>query len=224
LVVVVLRRMSGVEQLIYQFKNCYHTSLSLTARTATGENVRLRPLQATAEYVRPEDVELLTEWRNRNRQYFMSDFTATIERTLHWLTQIAGPDLTRILFMLEASNHSFGHVGLCNIEEERSYCEIDNVVRGCGGPRGAMSATVATLCRWARERLGLSDIWVRVMADNPSVAFYSRLGFRSVRDVPLERRIEGDLVRWVEIGGDQRGTERTHQLAQRYLKYMRLWA
>lgn len=197
-------------------------SLHLVAETTRGERVTLRPLPSSAQGISQADVQRLTTWRNQNRQFFLTDFEATRERTRRWLDEQAGPDPTRVLFMLDAADGTtFGHVGLCEIEARPGYCELDNIVRGEGGPKGAMLAATETLCGWATETLGLHDVWVRVMADNPAVGFYQKLGFSTVKDVLLRQSREGDgFVRWLEVGAA--GSEPAIPEARlRYLRYMR---
>ncbi len=185
--------------------------LTLRTSAASGEALRLRPLQASKTQISARDVALLTQWRNKYRPYFLTDFRATEEQTTLWLTSIAGPDPSRILFMVEANDgEPFGHVGLCNVNER--YGELDNVVRGGVGPKGSMSAAAAAVCGWARSILGLEQLWVRVMADNPAVTFYENLGFRRVRDVPLEYQAGGEAGRWIEVGNAT--------VTNRYLRYM----
>jgi len=184
-------------------------ALSLWSQAPSGERLRLRPLQAT---VTSRDVELLTEWRNRYRKFFLTDFTATVPQTQAWLLK-SGSDPNRILFMIETERGSpFGHAGLCKLRPAEAYAELDNVVRGADGPRGAMTAAVTTLCDWAASSLGVTALWVRVMSDNPAVSFYEKLGFRRAYDVALEFRHAGSTGVWME---------RPDQLtADRYLRYM----
>ena len=207
--------MSNPRELINRYKTQYHLDpegLALRARAATGEHLRLRPLQSTAEQLSPRDVALLTEWRNHYRRYFLTDFVANNARTMRWLTSIAGPDSSRILFMVEASDgEPFGHVGLCGVDA--AYGELDNVVRGREAPKGSMAAAAAAVCAWARSTLGLEQLWVRVMADNPAIGFYEKIGFRAVKDVPLAYRGTADEGTWMEMG-DRAG------VADRYLRYM----
>jgi RimJ/RimL family protein N-acetyltransferase len=207
--------MTRPREVISRYKSQYHLDpegLALRAWAATGEALRLRPLQPTPEQVSPRDVALLTQWRNQYRRYFLTDFVATNERTMRWLTSTAGPDSSRILFMVEASDgEPFGHVGLCSVDE--AYGELDNVVRGREGPKGSMAAAATAVCAWARSTLGLEQLWVRVMADNPAVGFYEKLGFRRVKDVPLEYRGTPEEGNWMEMG-NRAG------IADRYLRYM----
>ena len=173
---------------------------SLSAITADNQRIRLRPLQGMAEEISMSDVDLLTEWRNRFPDAFLSEFTATPERTMRWLAEVCGPDRTRILFMVEdAAGTAFGHVGLCNVDSAHSSGEVDNIVRGRDIVPGGMAAALRALLAWARGELGLRHLAVRVMADNPAVRFYERLGFQPVKDVPLVRRQIGPAeFRWTE--------------------------
>ncbi|MDQ6884300.1 MAG: GNAT family N-acetyltransferase [Candidatus Dormibacteraeota bacterium] len=166
-----------------------------------GERIRLRPIQSADADIAERDVELITAWRNQHRGSFLTDFEATPARTRSWLTDVAGPDLSRILFMLEPERGTpFGHVGLCAIDPARRYGELDNIVRGDGGPKGAMRLATDALLHWSRETLLLRHLAVRVMADNPALAFYLGIGFRAVRDVPLQLRTEDRGVqRWTEV-------------------------
>jgi RimJ/RimL family protein N-acetyltransferase len=206
--------MTAPRELIAKYKSQYHLDpdgLALRTRAATGEALRLRPLQASSAQLSHRDIALLTQWRNRYRRYFLTDFEATEERTLRWLTSIAGPDSSRILFMVETiDGEPFGHVGLCNVDE--IYGELDNVVRGGEGPEGSMAAAASAVCAWARSTLGLEQLWVRVLADNPAVIFYEKLGFRPVKDVPLNYQATSETGRWIEHTGPRVG--------DRYLRYM----
>jgi RimJ/RimL family protein N-acetyltransferase len=211
--------MTVARELVRRYKTEYSrdpSQWSISATTPAAQSITLRPLQAADQDVSQEDIERLTEWRNRNCHYFLTDFRATPERTRNWVVSVAGPDFSRILFLLDTEDGvTFGHVGLCNIDEDRSYCELDDIVRGDGGPKGAMTAAVEALSRWALETLCLDHLWVRVIADNPAASFYERLGFRFVKDVPLLRNADDPTtLRWQEANASAR--------AERYLRYMAL--
>lgn len=207
--------MTRALDVVIRYKTEYRNDpqgLSLWSEAPSGERLRLRPLQGSAPGLSARDVELLTEWRNRYRRFFLTDFTATVEQTRAWLLK-SGSDPSRILFMIEPEGRSpFGHAGLCNLRPAKAYAELDNVVRGADGPRGGMTAAVTTLCEWAASSLGVTALWVRVMSDNPAVSFYEKLGFRRAYDVALELQCDGSKAVWME-----RPDRRT---ADRYLRYM----
>ena len=207
--------MTGPLEAVMRYKTEYLNDpqrWSLWSQAPSGGRLKLRPLQATAPGLTAHDAELLTEWRNQYREFFLTDFTATVQRTQAWLLK-SGSDPSRILFMIETEDGSpFGHVGLCNLRPAEAYAELDNVIRGADGPRGAMTAAVTTLCEWAGSSLGVTALWVRVMSDNPAVGFYEKVGFRRAYDVALEFLSDGSQGLWME-----RPDRRT---ADRYLRYM----
>jgi RimJ/RimL family protein N-acetyltransferase len=160
----------------------------------------LRPVPARAEWIRPSDVAALTAWRNRFAGAFLTEFAATEARTLRWLTEAVAADEGKILFMADAADgRTFGYLGLDAMDWERRVGEADAIVRGEPAPPGAMAASLTALLRWAREGLGLHDLWVRVLSDNPALHFYGRVGFQERRRVPLRREetAAGEFA-WVE--------------------------
>lgn len=198
--------MTGWQALVRRYKTGYaadQQGLSIEARTRTGEAISLRPLQAISRLIPEQDISRLCEWRNQNPRSFLTDLKATPESTRRYATEIVGKAADRILFFVEDDQgRPFGHVGLDHIDPDHSYAELDNIVRGADGPRGAMRAAVEALCEWARRELGVEGFWVHVIADNPAVGFYEHLGFRQAKVIPLRPVNSSDgLVRWVEAAG-----------------------
>lgn len=160
----------------------------------------LRPVATIAAELNSDDVRALTEWRNRYVKSFLTEFEATEERTARWLTEVVGPDPTRILFMLDdAHGQTIGYLGLAFIDWEKRTGEADAIVRGVTGTPGLMTNALLTLLRWAHRQLGLTGgLNVRVRSDNPrAVEFYSRLATET-RRVPLREIEETGTKRWVE--------------------------
>jgi len=159
----------------------------------------LRPVATIAGSLRASDVRVLTEWRDRFVKAFLTEFKADEERTARWLTEMVGPDDTRILFMLDdAAGRTFGYMGLAFIDWENSYGEADSVVRGREAAHGIMARALHTLLSWSRTQLSLQHLGVRVRSDNSALEFYRKLGFKEERRVALRRVAEADSVRWVE--------------------------
>jgi RimJ/RimL family protein N-acetyltransferase len=160
----------------------------------------LRPVPARRERILAADVAALTTWRNRFGRSFLTEFEATEPRTLAWLCGPVAEDPGKILFMADAlDGRTFGYLGLDAIDWERGTGEADAIVRGDPAPAGTMAAALTALLRWAQQGLGLRDLWVRVLADNPALRFYTRLGFVERRRVPLRREgIAPGEVAWVE--------------------------
>jgi RimJ/RimL family protein N-acetyltransferase len=150
----------------------------------------LRPVGTTAARIRAADVAALTSWRNRFLRSFLTEFEATEARTLAWLCGPVANDPGKILFLADAPDgRTFGYLGLDAIDWDLGSGEADAIVRGEAAPPGTMAAALRTLLLWAREGLGLGELWVRVLSDNRALRFYERCGFVERRRVPL-RRIE----------------------------------
>ncbi len=159
----------------------------------------LRPVATRPGTIPREDVRVLTEWRNRFVESFLTEFVATEERTERWLADSVGPDDTRILFMIDdAEERTIGYVGLAFIDWETGEAEADAIVRGVDGPRGLIAQSLEAMWRWGHDALGLSMLGVRVRSDNPAIGFYKKAGFRERRRVPLRRERNAQGVEWVE--------------------------
>ena len=159
----------------------------------------LRPVATAGEFLDSTDVQVLTDWRNRFPDAFLTQFSANDSRTRRWLTQVVGPDDTRILFMVDDTHaRTIGYMGLAFIDWKTGSAEADAVVRGATAPRGTMTKTLLTLLEWGRVQLCLSTFGVRVRSDNTSLEFYRKAGFQEVRRVPLRKVQETDMIRWVE--------------------------
>ena len=159
----------------------------------------MRPVSTVAGKLNDNDVRVLTEWRNRFVHSFLTEFEATDARTATWLTDIIGPDPTKIMFMLDdLSSQTIGYLGLGFIDWQTREGEADAAVRGVEtAAPGIMSRAFLTLLGWAYEQLGLKIIRGRVRSDNPSLRFFLKLATETKR-VPLRRIEEPGMIRLVE--------------------------
>lgn len=97
---------------------------------------------------------------------------------LFYLEKFAIRQKDRILFCISLDNDIVGHIGLSNITE--TLAELDNVIRGAAGYRGMMTEILDFLLEWANKKLGVSRVFLRVVADNSrAIEFYKRAGFQS---------------------------------------------
>jgi RimJ/RimL family protein N-acetyltransferase len=159
----------------------------------------LRPVAPGPGADADRDIELITAWRNRHRESFLTWFTATSEGTRLWLEAMRQTE-DRILFMIEADGIAFGHLGVCHFDVAARSCEVDSVARGLDDVLpGGMTLALKALLNWVFGELNCAETFVRVFADNTgAVALYERCGFRLIRTVPLEPVTENAVVRWVE--------------------------
>jgi RimJ/RimL family protein N-acetyltransferase len=167
-----------------------------------GEPLRalLRPIATVPGALDAEDVRLLTEWRNRHVQRFLTEFVATEARTAAWLAGTIHANGSKMLFMLDAPDGTrLGHLGIGFIDWHGGYGEADAIVSGGASPPGLMKLALQTLLRWAREQLGLAHLAVRVRSDNPALEFYRRVGFVEYRRMPLVAERLIDSVVWHEV-------------------------
>jgi RimJ/RimL family protein N-acetyltransferase len=177
---------------------------------------RLRPVHV---YPPAEEIRLLMEWRNENREAFFSWFTATEEETEKWLTEQILAREDRILFFIETLDHRpFGHIGLTNFDYSTKACEIDNVLRGTTEfIKGGMSVALQALINWVFIGLRANSIYLRVFSDNQrALGFYTQGGFEMVKQVPFRRMKDGNVTRWVEAREDDRG------VFEKYVSYLRI--
>lgn len=158
----------------------------------------LRPVVTNATRINEQDVERLTIWRNRHVIRFLTEFEATNQQTQNWLINRVGPDVGKILLMVDHKGQTVGHTGLGFGDWDKNYIEADAIVRGEDAPKGLMKAALQGTLRWARDYLGLDDQWVRVRSDNPAVEFYRAVGFDERKRVPLASKFEGEMKVWFE--------------------------
>lgn len=158
----------------------------------------LRPVATAPQKMNANDVRVLTEWRNRFVNSFLTEFTATEARTEQWLTEVVGPDPARILFMLDdARGKTVGYLGLAFIDWKERTGEADAIVRGGEAAPGVMARAMFTLLDWAHGQLGLKSVGARVRSDNPALRFFLKFATETKR-VPLRAVEEPDTIRWVE--------------------------
>lgn len=159
----------------------------------------LRPVATAPDRIDLADVSRLSDWRNTHRRSFLTEFEATPARTTRWLVTRVRTNNGKVLFMVDdITGRTVGYMGLDCIDWITRYGEADAIVRGEDTPKGFMRTALLGLLSWARDALGLTELGVRVLSDNPAVRFYEGLGFATVRTVPLRMDPAQDGCSWVE--------------------------
>lgn len=177
----------------------------------------LEPI-STAALESDEQISLLAAWRNKAQPWFPSQFKVTKEGTRTWVDKQLLQLNDRILFYVKTSEEQrIGHVGLFRFDFAAGHCEIDNIVRGEDGWKGAIEAACATMMEWAFKELGMRKLYLRVVSDNKrALALYERLGFQEIQRVPLRKVQTPTSTRWVEIVG------RPYEKVERYFITMEI--
>ena len=191
--------MSGGRELLVALKaSAISNAPCLSIPVSSPVEALLRPVATTAGKTNANDVRVLTQWRNRFVKSFLTEFEANESRTEQWLTNVVGPDPTKILFMLDdAQGRTVGYLGLGFIDWEQLSGEADALVRGVEGAPGLMTRAFFTLLNWACDQLGLTTLRGRVRSDNSALKFFLKAATETKR-VPLRRIDEPDMIRWVE--------------------------
>jgi perosamine synthetase len=144
-------------------------------------------------------IEKLAKWRAENAFAYPTQFPVTLAGTAKWLRSRVLDVEDRILFLVvDALGNAVGHLGYANSLGPDRSMEIDNVVRGVGGVApGIMAAAMEALLKWAEENFLPSEIYLRVMDDNPhAIAFYRKLGFQDDRRLPLRKTVSGETINY----------------------------
>lgn len=176
---------------------------------------RLRPVHVNFT---PQEVKLLAEWRNQNREAFLTWVTSTEESTRKWLLEQILLREDRILFFAETLDGvHFGQIGLTNFDFSLKSTELDNWIRGKGGLiKGGMMLAIRSLMDWVFSFLNANSIYARVLSDNEKVInLHMQNGLRVVKRVPLQRVDEGNIIRWIEM-------EENTGTCEKYLVYQRI--
>lgn len=194
--------------------------LSGLALPVLGTKYALYPICCHADKTDRSVIEMLTAARNANISSFLTFFAATADRTRQWLVNSVASDSSRILFSLKdvQSGELYGYMGLAYGDPSGSRIEGDAIVRYLDQTEpGLMRAAFMQLVEWVRTDLGIKEIWIRVLSDNPALGFYQRCNFKSLSVSPLFeiRNPDGEIEALTESLNDNSG------LSSRTLTYMK---
>ena len=160
-----------------------------------------------------ELIQRLTDWRNRARTHFFTQFTATYERTRSWLKDIVLPDDHRLLFVINSDSKPLGHIGFRDLHDRT--VELDNLIRGeIGGHPQLIYHSEVALIHWMFQNLEIDSVCAWVLAHNTVVSsLHKRVGFEPVERVPLLKVQQEGTLRFEK--GDPTGVSPSGLYAQR---------
>jgi RimJ/RimL family protein N-acetyltransferase len=162
----------------------------------------LHPVSRHLGQEKDKYVELLTKWREENWRAYPTVFKVTGAGTEKWIQSQLIDREDRILFVIIGlDNEIVGHLGLSNFDFHRQWAEIDNVVRGVSDyVPGIMTMALKAIINWSFEELKLMGLCLRVFSDNSrAIKLYERCGFEGVKEIPLHKVVDGEVVKYEEI-------------------------
>lgn len=140
----------------------------------------------------------LTKWRKMFKNFFLTQFTPTPEKTKSWLETVILPSDNRVLFLVcTCKDEIIGSFGVCDLSNNRA--ELDNLIRGemGGHPQLIYFAELAML-RWLFRELGVSIVTLHVFSNNyKAISLHERVGFHTIASHPLTKEESEDEVRYI---------------------------
>jgi RimJ/RimL family protein N-acetyltransferase/glycosyltransferase involved in cell wall biosynthesis len=134
----------------------------------------------TLRLLESRDLSNLVDWRNRHRRAFADPARITVKGQAAWFSayQERTDDL---MYVIETpSGHAVGCVSLYDIDRRAGTAELGRLLIGRAEDqgRGYASDACRAILGHAKDGLGLTRVYLRVVADNtPAITLYERLGF-----------------------------------------------
>ena len=144
----------------------------------------------------PEMIQLLTDWRNRNMEYFLSQFVATPERTHIWMRDVLFKKGDQLLFLIRANEKLVGHFGFKNLTT--NHVLLDNAMRGSrdGHPK-LFTFAGKVLVDWLIRMFSIERIDAYVMVENvASIMMSKQIGFKDWHKYPLIKEVTKSGINW----------------------------
>ena len=164
----------------------------MTAITLHNDVVALRALE-------PTDLDILYMWENDPRVWTASGTLTPYSRQMLWkyLEDYTGDIYQsrelRLMAVDSDSGEAVGTVDLFHFDPMNNRAELGLLVAPEYRGRGYASAMLDLICDYARDHLGLRQLYVIITADNvPCIELFDRHGWRH----------SGTLRSWVRQGRD----------------------
>ena len=184
---------SIVENILYDLK--------LSGRSFSIEGGTIVAIPFDYKEKMPNCVELLSQWRIENPSLSPQRFPVSNERTDNWLKNNVINNNQRIMFMIKNKDDvSIGHIGLSQINFEKSEIRIDSIMRGVKGDTpGIIGKAISFLKCWCKKELGANVMDLVVLDDNDKeIRLYKKCCFTYEGIIPLRKDEENGEINWVE--------------------------
>jgi hypothetical protein len=188
----------GVQPAVLNFKGSILASGPLTIPACWSISHQVLATLELITEVDLEDVALtgkISQWRNKHRACFLTEFESSAPRTKAWLATSVVRNPARALFkILDAESEVIGHVGAIHRE---SFIEYDYYILEQKIPVKGLALMIAKeFLLWICAITGLKDIVGHVRSDNlHALDFHRRTGFAVKGMMPLKRVVlsNGDV-------------------------------
>lgn len=129
----------------------------------------------------------LTDWRNASMGSFLTQFTATPERTRNWLRNAVFASSAQMIFLIYADDVLIGHFGFKELTGETAL--LDNAMRGeRGGHPKLLQVAGRALIDWLFAEAGVRTVTGYVLSTNPAAIMLNRaIGFDRWDKYPVHR-------------------------------------
>lgn len=156
----------------------------------------LRPI-TKAQLQAGDVIEKMTNWRNQYKAFFLSQFTATPERTRQWLEKTVLANPSQLLFLIYHGETLIGQYGFKDLDGGSAF--LDNLLRGeRGGHPMLMKYAVSALAGWLFDAMQVEMVYGYTFANNAMALKLNRdAGFSCVEKLPLRKQVDGDGIKWV---------------------------
>jgi Acetyltransferases, including N-acetylases of ribosomal proteins len=157
---------------------------------------QLVPVNARAIHQYDNVCELMSRWRNQFRESFLTQFTATPERTFHWLHNEVIARNDKILFLIIVNGEVVGHIGLTDITADNA--EIDNVVN-THRKKDFFYEVLRVVVQMCFDLMSIKKITIQYLSNNEiAVRAYRKIFHEApVRSEPVRKIQDGDTIKYV---------------------------
>ena len=168
--------------------------LNIDLSTSEGNKIgRLVPLtihHLDDDYI----IQKLTEWRNANMSFFLTQFHSTSSRTRNWLQNVVFKRGNQLIFLIYDNDKVIGHYGFKDLND--SNVMLDNAMRGeRGGHPKLLVIAGKTIINWLFENTNVNIVYGYIMLKNATSIMMSReIGFKGWVKHPLNRFVKNDEI------------------------------
>ena len=142
-------------------------------------------------------ISKLTNWRNKFKEFFFTQFKATDERTLNWIKNCIVNDNTKMLFIIyDKTGIPIGNLGFKNLKNTST--EIDNLLKGEKSmPSNIIYFAELALINWMFSILHVKEIYGYVFSDNIApIIIHREVGFEIIEKIKVCEHKINDEIHW----------------------------